>query len=182
MPGPRLSAMSQVKPPLRPFRPPAPNILRFLRYHYLRLLRLRADSRMLARGVALGIFVGLTPTIPFHTALIILTAPLIRANLVAALASALWVSNPFTIPIHYGLAWWLGRRILPLDVGREDLSFWIKHLQEGGFFEAARALFHLGGQTLLILQVGGLVLAIFPSVLAYLLVQRFLQKRYPSRG
>ncbi|MEA1867995.1 MAG: DUF2062 domain-containing protein, partial [Thermodesulfobacteriota bacterium] len=42
---------------------------RTVRYQWLRLVRLRGDPFVLARGIAIGTFIGLTPTIPFHTIL-----------------------------------------------------------------------------------------------------------------
>ncbi|WP_456432205.1 DUF2062 domain-containing protein [Thermosulfuriphilus sp.] len=156
-------------------------IIRFFRYHYLRLLRLRAERETLCRGVALGIFIGLTPTIPFHTALILLFSPIIRANIIAALAAALWVSNPLTIPIQYGLAWWLGRLFLPIEVSSEEIGGWVKTIKEEGFLKAAWGFFHLGGKTLLILQTGGLILASLPALVAYVLISRTVRKKLSPR-
>jgi hypothetical protein len=39
---------------------------RILRYQWLKFLRLQEDPRKLAWGMALGVFIGITPTIPFH--------------------------------------------------------------------------------------------------------------------
>ncbi len=38
---------------------------RALRYHWLKFLRLQDDPRKLAWGMVLGVFVGITPTVPF---------------------------------------------------------------------------------------------------------------------
>ena len=37
------------------------------KYYYLKFIRLKGDPRSLALGTAIGVFVGLTPTIPLHT-------------------------------------------------------------------------------------------------------------------
>jgi uncharacterized protein len=53
----------------------------------------------LAGGLSLGLFVGFTPTIPFHMLLCAIGAILLRVNLPIALA-ACWIMNPLTaLPI-----------------------------------------------------------------------------------
>ncbi len=70
---------------------------KYLHSPYLWIL----NRESVARGVAVGLFVGIIPVLPFQTLLTICIAILIRANLpVAFLAS--WISNPLTIfPIAY---------------------------------------------------------------------------------
>jgi uncharacterized protein (DUF2062 family) len=50
--------------------------------------------------LTIGIFIGITPTIPFHTVLAIMLAFFLRGSKPAAILGV-WVSNPFTIPILY---------------------------------------------------------------------------------
>lgn len=75
----------------------------------------------LALGVAIGIFVALTPTGGFQTALVVFLAWLLNANKVIGIP-LVWISNPATIvPIYYpcylvgrfllgepeiGIPWW----------------------------------------------------------------------------
>ena len=40
---------------------------RTLKYCWLKLRRLQGDPKKLAWGMALGVFIGVTPTLPFHT-------------------------------------------------------------------------------------------------------------------
>ena len=54
----------------------------------------------LARGVAVGIFVGLTPTVGVQTLLMLGGCLLLRANFPAAFIAS-WVSNPLTIAPMY---------------------------------------------------------------------------------
>ncbi len=43
---------------------------------YHKFISLKGDPRKISMGMAIGVFVGVTPTIPFHTALIVgLTSP-----------------------------------------------------------------------------------------------------------
>lgn len=56
--------------------------------------------RALAGGIAVGLFIGLTPTVGFQTPLILGGALVLRVNFPMAFA-ALWVSNPLTTPVLY---------------------------------------------------------------------------------
>ena len=58
------------------------------------------QRRTLARGVAVGMFVGLTPTVGFQTLLMVGLCVLLRASFPAAFLVS-WISNPFTAGILY---------------------------------------------------------------------------------
>ena len=69
------------------------------------------DEFALARGVSLGLFVGLTPTVGLQTAMMIAGSLMFRANFPAAMLVSL-VSNPLTVaPLYYGFHR-LGRELL----------------------------------------------------------------------
>lgn len=80
----------------------------------LRLLRLRAQPDEIAKGFALGIFIGMTPTIGFQMVIAIFFAMLLRENKIAA-ALGVWVSNPLTAPFIYALEYETGRFILGME-------------------------------------------------------------------
>jgi uncharacterized protein len=62
---------------------------------------LRPDPEPVARGVAVGLFIGLTPTFGVQTSLIVVGCILLRGNVCSALAAS-WVSNPLTIvPLYW---------------------------------------------------------------------------------
>lgn len=66
---------------------------------------LSGHRHVLARGVAVGLFVGLTPTVGVQTVLMLAACLLLRANFPAAFLAS-WVSNPLTMaPLYlaYGL-------------------------------------------------------------------------------
>ena len=56
--------------------------------------------RVLARGVAVGLLVGLTPTVGAQTVLMVALCVLLRASFPAAFLVS-WVSNPLTAPALY---------------------------------------------------------------------------------
>lgn len=54
-----------------------------------------------ARGVAVGLFVCLTPTVGLQTALLVIGCMLARGNFAIAFAVS-WISNPFTVgPLYW---------------------------------------------------------------------------------
>ncbi len=141
---------------------------RVLRYHWLKFRRLQEDPRKIAGGMALGIFIGITPTIPFHTVAVLSLAALLRVSPVTAFIG-IQIGNPLTIPAIYLAAYKVGQFLLyrgkPL-VFPETFSFeaWLNVLWQGG----------------VALQVGGVVLAIAPAIVAYF-VTLWIVQRYRWR-
>ncbi|MGK7297198.1 MAG: DUF2062 domain-containing protein [Candidatus Wenzhouxiangella sp. M2_3B_020] len=80
---------------------------------------LHVDEFALARGIAVGLFVGFTPTVGIQTFMMLAGSLAFRANFVAAFIVSN-VSNPFTMaPLYYGfnqLGEWLLTQ-LPVDPG-----------------------------------------------------------------
>lgn len=68
----------------------------------------RTDRRSIAGGLALGLFIAFTPTIPFQMILAVIGAVLLKVNLPIALA-ACWLTNPLTALPVYTAAWKLGK-------------------------------------------------------------------------
>jgi len=63
---------------------------------------LEVDEFTLARGVAVGLFIGLTPTVGVQTVLMLAASVALRANFPAAFIAS-WINNPFTFaPIYFG--------------------------------------------------------------------------------
>lgn len=75
-----------------------PRTMRFLD----RVGCLRFERGDMARGVAVGLFVALTPTVGFQTVLMLAFCMLLRGNFIAAFAVS-WISNPLTLaPLYLG--------------------------------------------------------------------------------
>jgi uncharacterized protein (DUF2062 family) len=149
------------------------DLRRALRYQWLKFLRLQEDPRKLAWGMALGVFIGITPTIPFHLVGALSLAALFRVSPVSAIIG-IQVGNPLTIVPIYLTAFKVGKFLLhrgkPL-VFPETFSYeaWLRVLWQGG----------------LALQVGGIIIAIPPAIASYFLtlwiVQRY-QRRKAQRA
>ncbi len=133
---------------------------------YRQFLSLRGDPRRIAIGFALGVFIGTTPTIPLHTALVLAATALFRQHLAAAYLGSWFISNPLTIPVLYLSQYEAGLFLL----GTERLALVLPDY-------SLSALAGLGWQILLPLQVGGLLFAPVFAVPAYLVTRRLLAAR-----
>ena len=125
---------------------------RWTRYQYLRILRQKSSPHNIALGVALGIFVGFLPIIPFQTVVVLTLAFIFRGNKVAA-AICTVISNPFNVIPFYTMLYLVGRVFLPLEVPAFDP----KHLE-------MRELIATGWDFFAIMCVGGVVLGDRKSV------------------
>ena len=97
-------------------------IRRIERFIMYRILHADDTPHRLALGIALGIFIAWTPTIGFQMILVLLLAPLFRANGRVALPMV-WISNPLTLFVIYGPNYWLGNHLLRLFTDRPEITF-----------------------------------------------------------
>lgn len=132
-------------------------IKRFIRYWYLRLVRIKASPGNIARGLAAGVFVGLLPVLPFQTIIAIGLAFIVRGSKIAA-ALGTWISNPLNWVPLYMLFYYVGKAVVPFDVPPFDPS----QLEMAQMIE-------MGWKFFAVMMAGGLVIAIVPTILSYFL-------------
>ncbi len=83
---------------------------------------LDVDEFTLARGVAVGLFIGLTPTVGVQTVLMLVASVLLRANFPAAFVASC-INNPLTFPAFYFGFNRLGRVVMSFfPISFESLS------------------------------------------------------------
>jgi len=144
------------------------SLSRTLRYYWLKFKRLQGSQQKLAWGMALGVFIGITPTVPFHTILALTLAPLLRISPVTAYLG-IWVMNPLTMGPLYYAAHKVGKLLLAQRCPAIPAVF---------NFHARMEILWTNG---LALQVGGIIIALPPAILSYFLtlwvVQRYRQKK-----
>jgi len=157
---------------------------RTVRYQWLRLVRLRGDPFVLARGIAIGTFIGLTPTIPFHTILTIFFCAVARGHLVAGIVVSLLVSNPFTIPLQYYISWKVGTILTGSSLSWEHVKDLMGLARDKSMFEAVKLIYINSFRSMISVLLGGIVFSL-PFAIAsyfsalYLYIQR--QKRRMNR-
>jgi len=125
----------------------------------IRIRDLQGDPQYVATGMAIGVFVAVTPTIPFHTAIALALAFIFKGSKAAAVIGV-WFSNPLTIPVLYYGSYKIGKLLLrgpvPYDI----------------HFESISELLDLGLDVTLAMLVGGALLGIIPAVIAYFVTFR----------
>jgi len=130
---------------------------------------LNVDEYALARGIAVGLLVGFTPTVGIQSSMMLAGSLAFRANFIAAFIVSN-VSNPFTMaPLYYGfnrLGSWLLARLPVSHAPVTDMGDEIAH------------------QTLAMF-IGSLVIAIPASAIGYfvfLWLWRKLNLHMPGHG
>ncbi len=143
------------------------NPFRFAKYILIRFSRLRGDPYSLARGVSLGIFLGVLPLMPIQTIILIPLTLILRINTFAALIAAIAISNPLTFVLQYYYCWIVGNAILPGRIRWEQIKELLDTIAEGNLLEGISVLFNLGFNTVSVLLVGGLIIAIPVAIIGY---------------
>lgn len=147
---------------------------RTIRYYFLKFIRLKGNPSVLARGVAVGTFIGITPTIPFHVILALIFSVLFRGSKVAAVLATFIVSNPLTFLPQYYFSWQIGNWLLPGKHSWQDISELINLVVAGArFTEILTAFRHVSINSLSVLIGGGIVLAVPFTIIFYCLSYLF---------
>ncbi|MEO1403008.1 MAG: DUF2062 domain-containing protein [Cyanobacteria bacterium J06635_1] len=148
-------------------------IRRSLRYARLRFIRGQGRPTEIARGIAVGAFVGVMPLFGVQTVVAIALAPPLRGNAMVA-ATMTWVSNPITFIPLYTLNFRIGQQLL----GTQDL---LLTLQAAPTFDQ---FLKMGMDCILTLTVGCVALAIPTAIIGYLgglYMAKYWQHRYRQR-
>ncbi len=89
-------------------------ILSWVKKYYERFLKIRGSPHEIAMGFALGMFIGMSPFMGLHMALAVFLAALLGYNKFAA-GIAVWISNPMTAPVLYGMTYYVGAKVIGLE-------------------------------------------------------------------
>lgn len=128
---------------------------------FVRIKKLHGNPGYIAMGMAVGVFVSFTPTIPFHTIIAIALAFLLKGSKPAA-AIGVWLANPLTIPFFYYISFKMGTLLIA-----RPIPFDIK-------FESIKGLISLGVDVTAAMVLGGAILGILPSIAVYVLTYHFM--------
>lgn len=143
-----------------------------------RVRELQGDPHYVAMGMAIGVFVGVTPTIPFHTVLAIALAFVLRGSKPAA-AIGVWFANPVTIPLFYIGSYKVGVFVFGgSDSSRPGLGALLETL-EGPFTMAQK--YHVivdflnhHFEVACMMLGGGVLLGILPAVISYFVTRKIV--------
>jgi len=150
-------------------------VLRFIKF---RILHVDDSPERIARGIAVGVFIGYLPLMGIQMVLAWATAALFKANKVMAVLGA-WISNPATAIIIYYPSYRLGRWLLGFthykpeidpeqmeDLIETTLSFYrlLVEFHSMAFWkEVSSALMNIGLETF----IGGTIIGLIAAKIAY---------------
>jgi uncharacterized protein (TIGR03546 family) len=142
----------------------------FLKF-YNKFISLKGEPEHIAMGFAMGVFIGFTPTIPFHTTLVSAAALLFRQNLTAACLGSWVIPNPFIAPFFYFTEFHIGKYLLGID----DSSLVLPDF-------SVLSLLNLGWNVALPLLTGGIIIAICCAIPSYFIALKLITFSRKRRG
>ena len=152
------------------------------------LLRAKDSPERLALGAAIGMFVGLTPTVGVQMAMVVLVAAIPKLKFNVPLACAMvWISNPLTmIPLYYGMYWLgvllLSRREMHFDKFETTVQALIDSIKNGeslleSAWQGLTGMFSIGMHIAMPMWIGGTVLGILSAIPTYIVVLHLVRRR-----
>ena len=129
-----------------------------VRTAYSRFLKIRGEPRQIAYGLALGIFIGMTPFMGFHTLMALFLAAVCKWNKITAMAGV-FITNPLTAPFIYPVTYVVGNAVIGVSH--------IPHPENVLSFEAAADLVRHSPLILADLMAGGIIIGLPLSIAAY---------------
>lgn len=132
--------------------------------HWLKRTKaLNGEPRYVAMGMAIGIFVSATPTIPFQTLIAVALSFIMRGSKAAA-AVGVWLSNPITIPVFYLASYKTGTFLFGISGVHDITGYATPDMLKMGFDITVAAI------------AGGVIIGIFLAVCAYFITHRIVAK------
>jgi uncharacterized protein len=133
---------------------------------YTKIVTMRGTPEEIARGFALGVFIGMTPTLGFQTAIAAFIATLLKQNIIAT-ALSVWITNAFTfIPIY----------TFNYSVGRFLLNRTTTPLITSTTFTSMKSLFNMGWGFFYTLWFGSIAVGIISSFATYYISVPLIRK------
>lgn len=143
------------------------SLVSLIRRVYERFIRIRGEPREVALGFALGIFVGMTPTIGVQTPIAIFLAALFKWSKLSA-AIGVWISNPLTAPVIYSVTYIAGAKLLSLDP--------VFNMPLSPTWSTLKAMLQKAPRALGAMTVGGAIIGIPIAIISYYLSYVALEK------
>jgi uncharacterized protein len=141
-------------------------ILSWVKKYYERFLKIRGSPHEIAMGFALGLFIGMSPFMGLHMAVAVFLAALLGYNKLAA-GISVWISNPVTAPVLYGMTYYVGARF----IGLERIHF-ISNLDQHILLVILKKAPEIIG----VLTVGGILLGLPVAAVGYFISLKAIQR------
>ena len=145
-----------------------------------KLLHIEDTPERTALAYSIGIFLGFSPFLGFHTLAALAIAFLLRFNR-AAILLGVWTNGPWWMVPYYTFTTWLGMQVLGFQISREALRRMFQLPVDRGFISVefwSRVASQWG--LFLSFLVGSLILATLLAIVAFPLTLKWI-KFYRSR-
>jgi len=134
---------------------------------YNRFLKLRGSPQQASLGMALGVFVGMTPFLGFHTVMAVMLASFFKWSKVAAAVGVL-ITNPLTAPLIYPITYRLGAML----TGFSEPIQWSRLLEPAAVFD----LMKNSPMIIIDMLVGGILVGLPLSIVIYFITHAVVSK------
>ena len=132
-----------------------------------RFLKIRGEPREIALGFSLGLLVGMTPVMGFHTVIAVFFATLFKSNKISA-ALAVWITNPLSAPIIYSMTYMVGAKAMGIS---RSFKF-SEGLSSSTFIDMIKKTPEIFGA----MTIGGFIIGIPLALLGYYFVYSALNR------
>ena len=132
-----------------------------------KLLWIEDTPERTARAFSIGVFLGYSPFLGFHTLAALAVAFVLKLNRVAVLLGA-WSNTPWWLVPYYVIATWVGTKVIGFRINRAAILGVFRHGMDHGFVtvEFWEQIASQGG-LLWSFFIGSLILSFFLGFLAY---------------
>ena len=143
------------------------NLFGIIQKVYERFIRIRGNPREIALGFAVGVFVGMTPTMGVQMPIAIFFAVLCKWSKLSA-AIGVWISNPLTAPMIYGVTYITGAKLMHLDP--------VFSMPLSTTWSTLKAMLMKAPQALGAMTVGGAIIGLPLAIIGYYLSYAAVEK------
>ena len=127
-----------------------------------RLKNFRGDPHFVAMGMATGVFVAATPSMPFQTVIAVALAFILRSSKAAA-AISVWISNPITFPVFYLASYKVGALFFGISANYNSRG------KPGDILK-------LGADVTIAAVTGGIIIGLCLAVTTYFITRKIYTK------
>ena len=143
------------------------------------ILHARGSPEAVALGVAIGVFVAMTPTLGVQMIIAAFLATLLGASRVPAVLMV-YISNPLTAVPIYSLCYNMGAAVLEFWFGLNTPGWGAARakfaiLAERGFFGRLLGIIQMSGRLAIPLWTGSIAMGILGALIAYPMAVRFVK-------
>lgn len=127
-----------------------------------RVKNFHGDPHFVAMGMAIGVFVAATPTMPFQTAIAVALAFILRSSKAAAVIGV-WISNPITFPVFYLASYKVGALLFGISAAYDSGGDPVDILK-------------LGTEVTIAAVTGGIIIGLCLAITTYFITRKLYTK------